>query len=233
MVVIAIIAILAAMLLPALAKAREKARAIHCVSNMKQANLYVQLYLDDNNQTLLMENKGTPYMFAYAARYTSILWTTGYVNNMSTFLCPASEPSKWPSSVKVQWDNAFLTQAQVGYGMPRRTGCWPTTLEKEGSLTYDQNSYYSLRVSMMQTSRPIMVDSFNPAIKTQITEWDPAHIYSSGASGNVAAANHGGRCNTGWSDGHVESMTFKNLKASCDDLKYGFDPAVSTICYAI
>ena len=59
LVVIAIIAILAAMLLPALAKAKEKAKTTYCLNNMKQLQLCWHMYTDDNNDRVPL-NGGTP-----------------------------------------------------------------------------------------------------------------------------------------------------------------------------
>src|SRR5580692_7582956 len=49
LVVIAIIAILAALLLPTLAKAKEQGRQVNCMSNLKQLQLCAELYTDDNH----------------------------------------------------------------------------------------------------------------------------------------------------------------------------------------
>src|SRR5690242_14597811 len=61
LVVIAIIAILASLLLPALANAKEKASRTVCVGNMKQLGLTMHMYADDNRDLMPWPNWANDY----------------------------------------------------------------------------------------------------------------------------------------------------------------------------
>lgn len=87
LVVIAIIALLAAILFPVFARARENARRANCQSNLKQIGLGLLQYIQDNDETLAhygSRTSGTPNMFTY--------WNDKifpYVKSEQIFICPS------------------------------------------------------------------------------------------------------------------------------------------------
>src|SRR3954464_13455723 len=74
LVVIAIIAILASMLLPALAKAKEKAQSIACLSNMKQWATAFRMYGDDNKDFVPEEGNTVKAIFDPLNKYAWYNW---------------------------------------------------------------------------------------------------------------------------------------------------------------
>jgi prepilin-type N-terminal cleavage/methylation domain-containing protein len=85
LVVIAIIAILAAMLLPALAKAKETGKRISCINNLHQLGLSLSMYCGDNDGNFPVRPKG-----GSDPRWPRQM--KDYFNNDNVLLCPSDKP---------------------------------------------------------------------------------------------------------------------------------------------
>jgi prepilin-type N-terminal cleavage/methylation domain-containing protein/prepilin-type processing-associated H-X9-DG protein len=129
LVVIAIIAILAAMLLPALAKAKQKAQGVACLNNNKQLALAWTMYADDNNENVPSTAAADP-----DGRRVWISGNMEPLNNSTTQMDP-SDPSNWNINTDLI-NNALwnLLQNPAVYRCPADTrSCTVNTIQYKGA----------------------------------------------------------------------------------------------------
>lgn len=138
LVVIAIIAILAAMLLPAMARAKQKAQTTSCMSNLKQAGMALEMYVEDHDDSLPGPcYGGARASYDQSASTELIFYIAHYMGNPSpgpdsriadVFVCPGYRASA-PDVVSMEGRKCYLLNDNVnqnptpqiqpfGYPMP-------------------------------------------------------------------------------------------------------------------
>jgi prepilin-type N-terminal cleavage/methylation domain-containing protein/prepilin-type processing-associated H-X9-DG protein len=202
LVVIAIIAILAGMLLPALAKSKEKARQTQCTSNMRQVTLAHKLYTDDHDGVFMMHGKpgGSPRNVFYATNPDVTYWpdtfrNEGYLKDFRVFECPTVS----------FWTNKLA----LGMNYPE-IGTWLVGKVREAEVRKPTDTVAFADAQAVRNPTEPNPDKWIPANDTLGgREWVCILIrcpnsaeYNSLPQRPVNRHNH--RCNLGFVDGHAE-----------------------------
>jgi prepilin-type N-terminal cleavage/methylation domain-containing protein/prepilin-type processing-associated H-X9-DG protein len=204
LIVIAIIAILAAMLLPALQKSREKARGISCLNNQKQLGMMFSAYLNDYKQYILLHGDAshdTGFKAHHDAGYAS-----GLVQSASCpSLFPYTKPVTYNYSEKLtRPDGASVAYDQLSYGILRVFDLGP-------------NHFYGYSVGqntvLLPTSNIKKPSEFFFLVESAQYPFIGAATYE--LRHNISWASiyfqHGEICNTLFIDGHAASLDVNTM----------------------
>ncbi len=194
------------MLLPALNKAREKARAISCANNQKQILLAIRIYADAHNDVFIVRNNASN---GYNNWYSWNRWlmANDLIQTLKISECPSGPPAGGATeSDKLSNINNWA------YGMQRYPAKWKNYLGTSAIAYWGThaNDTSMLDFKNMNASKMILADTINGDGTHQSWQW-----HSDDASG-ATSLRHGGRANIGWSDGHVESMTKTEIQDEYD-----------------
>lgn len=135
LVVIAIIAILAAILFPVFAQARERARAASCLSNTKQIGMGISMYVQDYDETYFNMPYPGPGGYDGTAITISLFWTEvvmPYIKNTQVFSCPSNSGSTYTFNYPaINYPNQYgLNEMLLGRTAP----CAEATLQAPSEI---------------------------------------------------------------------------------------------------